>query len=89
MIECPSCDLEILKDRPRQILGMKRLPSTDIGYEKNLSGPNVMSWTLAGTKTTVLEFGWNYNIRPGIWLDNKGVLEFGWTIKVFLNLAGR
>ena len=36
---------------------MKRLPSTDIGYEKNLSGPNAMSWTLAGTKTTVLEFG--------------------------------
>ena len=50
---------------------MKRLSSTDIGYEKNLSGPNVMSWTLAGTKTTVLEFGWIKNISPGIWLDNK------------------
>ena len=75
----PSRDLELLKERPRQILGMKRLSSKDIGYERNLSGPNVISWTLAGTKKTVLEFGWNENIRPGIWLDNK----------VFWNLAGQ
>ena len=55
----PTRDLELLKDRNRQIYGMKRLSSTDIGHEKILSGTNVMSWTLAGTKTTVLEFGWN------------------------------
>ena len=85
----PSRDLELLKDRPRQISGMKRLCSTDIGYEKILSGPNVMSWTLAGTKTTVLEFGWNLNIHPRIWLENEGVLKFGWTIKVFWKLAGQ
>ena len=28
---------------------MKILSLKDIGYEKNLSGPNVMSWTLART----------------------------------------
>ena len=50
---------------------MKRLSSTDIGYEKNVSGPNVMSWTLAGTKTAVLEFGCNKNFCPGILLDKK------------------
>ena len=66
---------------------MKRLCSTVIGYEKNLSSPIVMSWTLAGNKATVLELDSNENIRPGISLDNKGVLEFGWIVKVFLNLT--
>ena len=55
----PGRDLELLKDCPRQIQGMKRLSSTDIEFEKKLSGPIVMSCTLAGTETTILEIDWN------------------------------